>query len=291
MASKYALPHLKKSANAHILNLSPPLDMQPKWFGPHVAYTMAKYGMSMCVLGMAEEFRAHGIAVNALWPRTAIWTAAMAMLGGDSQDTGKFCRNVDIMSDAAYAILSGDSKKVTGNFFVDEDVVRENGVTDLEQYAIEPGHDLKLDFFLPPKYGDGFIPGTKKSSASQSEAQPNAEASGSDATKEFVKLFDAITPDMAEQVKKDINASLVFRISGENYILDANQARPLKFEKVPPETKGDVLLIAEADVFSKMAKGTLKSTNAFMSGKLKVKGNISVAMKAEKLFKALKPKL
>lgn len=287
MASKYALPYLKNSSNAHILNLSPPLDMNPTWFASHVAYTMAKYGMSMCVLGMAEEFRPHKIAVNALWPRTAIWTAAMAMLGG-GQESAKSCRSVDIMSDAAYAILSGDSSKVTGNFFVDEDVVREHGVTDMDKYAIEPGHDLTIDFFLPAKYGVGFIPGTKKTST---EAQPKGEAVSNDGSNEFIKMFESLTPEMAEQVKKDINASLVFRISGENYLLDASEARPLEFKKVSPETKGDVLLIAEADAFSKMVQGTLKPTNAFMSGKLKIKGNIAVAMKAEKLFKALKTKL
>ncbi|XP_017477407.1 PREDICTED: hydroxysteroid dehydrogenase-like protein 2, partial [Rhagoletis zephyria] len=113
MASKYALPHLKKSSRAHILNISPPLLMTPVWFGNHVAYTMAKYGMSMCVLGMAEEFKEHKIAVNALWPRTAIWTAATAMLlssGGQEQvqETAKMCRKVDIMSDSAYSILSKD---------------------------------------------------------------------------------------------------------------------------------------------------------------------------------------
>src|SRR5699024_3295051 len=109
MASKYALPHLKRSNNGHILNISPPLVMSPVWFGNHVAYTMAKYGMSMCVLGMAQEFKQYGVAVNALWPRTAIWTAAMAMLGG-SDETAKMCRKVDIIADSAYAILSKDSK-------------------------------------------------------------------------------------------------------------------------------------------------------------------------------------
>lgn len=117
LLSKLCLPHLKKSKNPHILNLSPPLNMESKWFAPHVAYTMAKYGMSMCVLGMAEEFSSDGIAVNALWPRTAIATAAVQnLLGGD--ESIKRSRNDDIMGDSAYIILTSDSKKNTGNFYI-----------------------------------------------------------------------------------------------------------------------------------------------------------------------------
>lgn len=119
MVSKYCLPHLLKSKNGHILNISPPLNMSPKWFGNHVAYTMAKYGMSMCVLGMAEEFADQGVAVNALWPRTAIATAAVKnLLGGDQ--AMKKSRNSDIMADSAYIIFTSDSKnkKNTGNFYI-----------------------------------------------------------------------------------------------------------------------------------------------------------------------------
>ena len=118
LVSKVCLPYLVKSNNPHILNLSPPLDMQQKWFSPHVAYTMAKYGMSMCVLGMAEEFRSEGVAVNALWPRTAISTAAVNNLLGGS-DMVRRSRTDKIMADSAYIILTSDSRKTTGNFFVD----------------------------------------------------------------------------------------------------------------------------------------------------------------------------
>jgi citronellol/citronellal dehydrogenase len=144
--SQACLPHLLKADNPHILTLSPPLNMQPRWFGPHVAYTMAKYGMSMCVLGMAEEFRDRGVAVNALWPQTVIATAALAMLGG--LVTPGQCRTPEILADAAHAILTRDSRSCTGNFFIDEQVLAEEGIRGLEQYAVSPGTPLRKDLFL-----------------------------------------------------------------------------------------------------------------------------------------------
>ena len=150
LTSQAAVPHLRASAeagrNPHILTLSPPLSMKAKWFQHHVAYTMAKYGMSMCVLGMSEEFRKTGIAVNALWPRTAIDTAALQMIPGIDTAT---CRTPEILADAAYVILNRVSKDCTGNFFVDDEVLASVGVTDLEKYSVVPGTtDFLLDFFL-----------------------------------------------------------------------------------------------------------------------------------------------
>lgn len=144
LVSQTCLPHLKR-AKGHILNLSPPLTMQPRWFGPHVAYTMAKYGMSMCVLGMAEELKGE-VAVNALWPRTTIATAAVNMLGGDA--LMKASRKPDIMADAAYIILTKDIS-FTGNFCIDDEVLRQAGVTDLSQYLVDPAVEPAPDFFLP----------------------------------------------------------------------------------------------------------------------------------------------
>jgi len=145
--SQACIPHLLKAKNPHILNLSPPLDMQAKWFGPHVAYTMAKFGMSMCVLGMAEEFKSQGIAVNALWPRTVIATAAVQnLLGGD--DTIRGSRSPDIMADAAHVILTRPSREFTGQFCVDDEVLASAGVTDLSPYAMTPGAELIPDFFI-----------------------------------------------------------------------------------------------------------------------------------------------
>lgn len=146
LMSRAAVPHLLKAANPHVLNLAPPLNMNPKWFKDHVAYTIAKYGMSMCVLGMAQEFRRQGIAFNALWPRTVIATAALNMLGG--RVNPDHCRTEEIMADAAHAILRQDSRLCTGNFFLDEDVLRGTGVTDFEKYAVKAGEPLLKDLFL-----------------------------------------------------------------------------------------------------------------------------------------------
>ena len=150
LTSQAAIPHLRESAkagrNPHILALSPPLSMKAKWFQHHVAYTMAKYGMSMCVLGMSEEFRKTGIAINALWPRTAIDTAALQMIPGVNTAA---CRTPEILADAAYVILNRESKNCTGNFFVDDEVLATVGITDLEKYSVVPGTtDFLLDFFL-----------------------------------------------------------------------------------------------------------------------------------------------
>ena len=152
LCSQAAIPHLAKAENPHVLNLSPPIDRatswHPKWFAPHVAYTMAKYGMSLCVLGMAEELRDRGIAVNALWPRTVIDTAALAMLGGAVKREAT--RKPEIMADAAHAILTRPSSGCTGNFFIDDEVLAEEGVTDLDRYAVSPGARLHPDFFVEP---------------------------------------------------------------------------------------------------------------------------------------------
>lgn len=145
LSSQACLPHLKKAANPHILMLSPPLSMKPRWFAPHVAYTMAKYGMSMCVLGMAEEFRKAGIAVNALWPKTGIATAALQMIAGASAANG---RKPEIVADAAYHILTQDSRASTGRFWIDEEALAEAGITDLAPYAVTPGAPLMPDFFV-----------------------------------------------------------------------------------------------------------------------------------------------
>jgi len=144
------LPELVKSAqagrNPHVMNMSPPLSMRDHWFAPHVAYTMAKYGMSMCTLGHAREFKRLGIAVNSLWPRTAIDTAALQMIPG--VDTNK-CRKPEILSDAAWWILTSDAKSTTGNFFIDDELLASHGVTDFDRYAVVPGtKDLIPDFFV-----------------------------------------------------------------------------------------------------------------------------------------------
>jgi len=146
--SQACLPLLRRSSNPHILVLSPPLDMRPKWFAPHLAYSMAKYGMSLCVLGLAEELREEGIAVNALWPRTIIATAALNVIGGE--ELGKHARTPEVVADAARAILLRPSRTCTGNFFIDDEVLRAEGVTDLSRYAAVPGEEPFPDLFVDP---------------------------------------------------------------------------------------------------------------------------------------------
>jgi citronellol/citronellal dehydrogenase len=150
MVTKFCLPHLKKSSNGHVLNISPPLNMSPRWFSGHVAYTMAKYGMSLCVLGQSEEFLPFGIAVNALWPKTAVATAAVQnLLGGDTMM--KTSRLDSIMADSSHEILTTKAANCTGNFFVDEEVLRQTGTKCFAKYRVDQSvkeEDLTVDFFL-----------------------------------------------------------------------------------------------------------------------------------------------
>lgn len=149
LVSKTCLPWLQKADNPHILTISPPLNMLEKWFAPHVAYSMAKYGMSLCVLGLAGELRAQGIAVNALWPRTTIATAAVGMLGGE--ELLRHSRKPDIMADAAHAILTKPSRDFTGNFCIDDEVLLAAGVSDLSSYSVDPNVQPAADFFVEPR--------------------------------------------------------------------------------------------------------------------------------------------
>ena len=148
VVSKLAIPHLAKAANPHILMMSPPLDMKEKWFAPHTAYSMAKFGMSMVVLGLAGELRPQGIAVNALWPRTLIATAAVQNLLGGAQMMQRG-RKPEIVADAAYAVFAKPSREFTGNFLIDDNFLAENGITDFERYRVDPAQPLAQDFFVP----------------------------------------------------------------------------------------------------------------------------------------------
>lgn len=147
LVSQKCIPYLRHAENPHVLMLSPPLDMKPKWFGPHVAYSIAKYGMSLCVLGMAEEFADEGIAFNALWPRTGIATAAIDLIGGEEMMA--HCRKPEIVADAAHIVLTRDSRTFTGRFCIDDVLLHEHGVTDFDRYAVDASQDLWPDFFVP----------------------------------------------------------------------------------------------------------------------------------------------
>ncbi|XP_045497469.1 hydroxysteroid dehydrogenase-like protein 2 isoform X2 [Colias croceus] len=274
LASKLCLPLLKNSDHAHILNLSPPLNMSPYWFSIHVAYTMAKYGMSMCVLGMSEEFKPYNIGVNALWPRTAIATAAIEMLTGDTSTS----RKPDIVSDAAYAMLCKDPRTYTGNFAIDEDVVRDAGVTDLKPYACDPDNidNLLPDFFLE-------APG-------QTEKAPKkAEQSGG----QIPALFDAISKTISPELVQKTQAVYQFNVKGKEegiWHLDLKNGDGA-CGAGEPKAAPDATLTMDGNHFAEMFAGKLKPTTAFMMGKLKIKGDLQKAMKLEKMMKSLKNKM
>lgn len=284
LTSKLCIPHLLKSKNPHILNLSPPLNLNPIWFKNHTAYTMAKYGMSMCVLGMAEEFRG-SIAVNALWPKTAIQTAAMEMLGG--AEVGKQCRNVDIMSDAAYAIL-GKPRSYTGNFVIDEEILKTEGIKDFDIYAVAPGNALLPDFFLDEaealvqNMGDQVVIPVVKGDS------PNAATSGP-----IAETFNIIKGVLNPDIVKSTGGVYKFDLSGEHagvWFIDMKNGGGSAGSGEPP-VKADVVMTMDSADFTKMFAGKLKPTMAFMSGKLMIKGDMSLAIKMEKMMSMMKSKL
>lgn len=286
LVSKECLPYLKKSTHGHILNISPPLNMAPHWFGPHVAYTMAKYGMSMCVLGMAHELKDANIGVNALWPRTAISTAAMDMLAGS--DSTHY-RKVDIMSDAAYEIFSRDPKTCTGNFFIDDEVLRSAGITDMRQYACDPNtpeNQLMPDFFLdvsPEQLGK----------FEHVELNKNPYAGEAAAGGDIPKLFQKIESLLSEELVKKVGASYQFNVKGKEegtWHLDLKSGTG-KVGQGEPSAPADATLTMDSKHFTDMFEGKLKAANAFMTGKLKISGDLQKAMKLEKLMGSLKSKL
>jgi len=280
LVSQYALPYLKASKkNPHILNIAPPLNMKPRWFKNHVAYTMAKYGMSMCVLGMSEEFKEYGIGVNALWPQTAIITAAMEMLAG-GKDAAIHCRTPDIMSDAAYIMLTRDAKTYTGNFAIDEKVLAEEGMTDFSQYAAVPGTtEFMPDFFLDDF--DDFYEGKRK--AVDSQAAPKEG---------IAKVFEQITGVVNEEMVGKINAVYAFDIKGKEagqWYLDLKNGAGSCGAGVA-HCSPDVTMSLKDTDFTKMFSGKLKPTTAFMTGKLKLTGDMGKAMKLEKLMGKMQTK-
>lgn len=293
LCSKLAIPYLKKSKNPHILTLSPPLYMSPRWFKDHAAYTIAKYGMSMCVLGMSHEFKDDGIAVNALWPRTGIQTAAIDLIAGDM---AKHCRKAEIMADAAYVILSKKSHEFTGQFVIDEDLLRKEGVTDFEKYAMAPGNDLMLDFFLDePEYKDGMFIKVKKPEAEKKAVeQPKASAEASAGSDTEVgaamkSMSSLINPELVQKVQ----AVYAFNFSDTtptDWYLDLKNGSGGYGAGAPPAKANCVMKLKSKD-FVAMINGSLKPTTAFMTGKLKITGDLSLAMKLEKLFSSLKSKL
>lgn len=293
LVSKICLPYLKKSKNPHILNLSPPLNLAPHWFSNHVAYTIAKYGMSMCVLGMAEEFKADGIAVNALWPRTAIFTAAIEMLTG--KDSAKHSRKPEIVADAAYLILCSDSKSASGQFFIDEEVLRDNGASTeiIDSYACDPTNkeNLMTDFFLDVS-PDQIIKSHKVKVSKQAADPSSAKTTSSDSDME--QIFQAITANLTPELVSKVQAVYQFNVIGQEesfwYIDLKTGTGNVGKGKVQGAAPDAVLSMTSSD-FRNMFSGKLKPAAAFMTGKLKISGNLQKAMKLEKLMNSLKSKL
>jgi SCP-2 sterol transfer family len=259
---------LKKSSHAHILNISPPLNLNPRWFEQRVAYTIAKYGMSMCVLGMAEEFKSDRIGVNALWPRSVVYTAALEMLSG--AESYPYSRKPDIMADAAYDILCRDPATTSGNFFIDEDVMRSIGVVDMKQYACVPENWQILR-------ADGYL----------DNVTFGANPSGNVAA-----LFGQIEAILSPDIVAKVNAVYQFNVKGEEagtWYCDLKNGAG-KVGQGEAE-KPDATLTMDSKNFQAMFTGKMKPAAAFMTGKLKISGDLQKAMKLEKLMGGLKAKL
>lgn len=287
LCSRVCLPYLKKSSYGRILNISPPLNMDKKWFKGHVAYTMAKYGMSMCVLGMSEEFREDGIAVNALWPRTAIYTAAMEMLGGGSEVADQ-CRKPEIMADAAYVVLTQDVN-YTGNFAIDDEVLKNlAGVTDMDQYACTPGKPLLPDFFLeedPESLRQQIVEQGGKPAFGGSSQHVQGGAT--------FQVFKQLESMVNEDLVKSVGGVFKFDLKGAEegvWFIDLKNGSGSVGQGEPPSEAGCTMTMNSED-FAKMFAGQLKPTSAFMMGKLKIKGDMGLAMKLEKLMGKMRSNL
>jgi NAD(P)-dependent dehydrogenase (short-subunit alcohol dehydrogenase family) len=295
LCSHVMMPDLIKSAqagrHAHMMAISPPLSMKEMWFKNHTAYSIAKFGMSMSVLGMAGEFKDEGVCCNALWPRTAIWTAAMKMLGGNTDEAAAGCRTTEIMEEAAYHILTS---KRTGEFIIDEDLLREKGVTDFGKYDCVPGAPLIPDFFVDDyeeKYGaidEAAILGQAKKTVVGMTEETKTIA-GIDGV--FQAMAGTIATD-GDALCSRINATYQFDMKDtkSSYymnLLDApGGCGKLDADMESPTTK---FIMKEKD-FVKMFKGKLKPTTAFMTGKMKIKGDMQKAMALEKLMAKMNKK-
>uniref|UniRef100_A0A8C0PEW9 Hydroxysteroid dehydrogenase like 2 n=1 Tax=Canis lupus familiaris TaxID=9615 RepID=A0A8C0PEW9_CANLF len=255
---------------------------------PTPAYTIAKYGMSMCVLGMAEEFKGE-IAVNALWPKTAIHTAAMDMLGGSGIESQ--CRKVEIIADAAYSIFKRP-KSFTGNFIIDENILREEGIKNFDIYAIKPGHPLLPDFFLD-EHPDIIIKKAESRDVIPELKEEKPQPPPKQRSGAVEETFRIVKDSLSDDIVKATQAVYQFELSGEDggtWFLDL-KSKGGNVGYGEPSNQADVVMSMSTDDFVKMFSGKLKPTMAFMSGKLKIKGNMALAIKLEKLMNQMNAKL
>ena len=295
LCSHVCMPHIIEAAKAgkqsHVLNISPPLSMKEIWFKNHTAYTMAKFGMSMCTLGMAGEFREDGVACNALWPRTGIWTAALKMLGGGLDEAAKGCRTEDIMADAAYLMLTQDPKTYTGKFEIDEDVLRElAGMKDFTHYECYPGEPLMPDFFIDnyeERYGK--VEDNSPLGQAQKEATATENSNLSPIDQVFAKMNSVLSAEGPKYVEK-ISTVYEFNMKDtkNTYFLDLkNGSGSAGQTDSAGSVESQVQMTLKEKDFINMFNGKLQATTAFMTGKLKIKGDMKKAMALEKMMKKM----
>ncbi|RVE50017.1 hypothetical protein evm_005370 [Chilo suppressalis] len=295
LASKLCLPYLKNSDHAHILNLSPPLNMNPHWFAVHVAYTMAKYGMSMCVLGMSEEQPQSNEFYGGPSLDNTIATAAIEMLTGDTSSS----RKPEIVSDAAYYMLCKNPKSFTGNFAIDEDILQEAGINDLTPYACDPKNvdNLLMDGFLDDprsvsdhmKLSSGLVRGYHTSAARYKESESAPPAGDG----QIPQLFTAISKTLSTELVQKTQAIYQFNVKGKEegvWHLDLKNGEGACGQG-EPKSPPDATLTMDSKNFTDMFAGKLKPATAFMMGKLKISGDLQKAMKLEKMMKSLKNKV
>lgn len=285
LVSKLCIPFLKKSSNAHILVLSPPLNMNPFWFARNLPYTISKYGMSMCVLGLAEELKSFNVAVNALWPKTVINTAAVQMLMG-KESSNNHGRIPEIVADAAYNIFTQDPKP-TGQFFIDEEVLKKAGITDFDQYASNPEfkNDLYMDGFIDEnidKMEEGFA---KHATLKKETAAPTGG--------KIPEIFKTIESSLSPKLVEKTQAIYQFVVTGEEsstWFVDLKTGSGACGSGQSPQ-QADATLTMDSKHFFAMFSGKMKPATAFMTGKLKISGNMQKALKLDKLMGSLKSKI
>ncbi|KAK5640975.1 hypothetical protein RI129_009522 [Pyrocoelia pectoralis] len=285
LVSKLCIPFLKKSSNAHILVLSPPLNMNPFWFARNLPYTISKYGMSMCVLGLAEELKSFNVAVNALWPKTVINTAAVQMLMG-KESSNNHGRMPEIVADAAYQIFTQDPKP-TGQFFIDEDVLKKAGITDFDRYASNPEfkNDLYMDGFIDEnieKMEEGFA---KHATLKKETAAPTGG--------KIPGIFKTIESSLSPKLVEKTQAIYQFVVTGEEsstWFIDLKTGSGACGSGQSPQ-QVDATLTMDSKHFFAMFSGKMKPATAFMTGKLKISGNMQKALKLDKLMGSLKTKI
>ncbi|KAF3827083.1 hypothetical protein GH733_002569 [Mirounga leonina] len=277
--------------NASVISLTNTLETPTKRVDlmmNHCAYTIAKYGMSMCVLGMAEEFKGE-IAVNALWPKTAIHTAAMEMLGGSGIESQ--CRKVDIIADAACSIFK-KPKSFTGNFIIDENILREEGIKNFDIYEIKPGQPLLPDFFLD-EHPDTITKKMESHDAVPELKEEKSQPPPKPRSGAVAETFRIVKDSLSDDVVKATQAIYQFELSGEDggmRFLDL-KSKGGNVGHGEPSDQADVVMTMSTDDFIKMFSGKLKPTMAFTSGKLKIKGNMTLAIRLEKLMNQMNAKL